>query len=190
MQDSIPLFAALNRELWLVTTAAGPRRAGLIATAVSNAALSPETPRVLVGIAKQHHTCGVIEEAGVLALHLLDEGRLDWVWSFGLRSGRDTDKFAGLTPQIAVTGSPLLDGALGWLDCRVEDRFDTGDRTVFLAAVEAARWTGGRPLTVHRLLEIAPPDRLAELKRQTDNDRAVQKEDVRRWRESRAGGSP
>src|SRR5262249_46412561 len=59
-----PLFAALDRELWLLTAAAPPRRGGLVATMVSQASLSPETPRVLVGVAKQHHTWGLVEASG------------------------------------------------------------------------------------------------------------------------------
>ena len=57
------------------------------------------------------------------------------MWRFGLRSGRDADKLAGLSMTTATTGSPILTDALGWLDCRVEARLDTGDRTVYLAEV-------------------------------------------------------
>ena len=71
MQNAAALFAALDRELWVLTAAAGTRRGGLIATAVSQAALSPETPRVLVGIAKQHHTWNLVEQSSAFALHLI-----------------------------------------------------------------------------------------------------------------------
>ena len=37
------------------------------------------------------------------------------------------------------SGSPILGGAAGWLDCRVEARLETGDRTVYLAEVVDAR---------------------------------------------------
>jgi flavin reductase (DIM6/NTAB) family NADH-FMN oxidoreductase RutF len=190
MQAATNLFAALNREIWLVTAAAGGKRGGLIATTVSHVSIIPEMPRVLVGIAKQHYTWGLIEQAGAFALHLLGEQHLDWVWSFGLRSGRDADKFDGVPHTTAVTGSPIVEGALGWLDCRVEEGLDTGDRTAYLAAVEAARWEGGQPLTMRRLVELSPPERLDELRHHMAHDRLVQAEDVRRWRERRAGAKP
>jgi flavin reductase (DIM6/NTAB) family NADH-FMN oxidoreductase RutF len=190
MQEAQNLFASLNREIWLVTAAARGERGGLIATSVSHVSIMPEMPRVLVGIAKMHHTWSLIEKSGAFALHLLGERHLDWVWRFGLRSGRDVAKFEGVAHTTAVTGSPILEGALGWLDCSVEEGFDTGDRTAYLAAVEAARWEGGQPLTMRRLVEIGPPERLAELRQQTAHDRLVQAEDVRRWRERRAGAEP
>src|SRR5437660_1430678 len=81
------LFRKLDRELWLVTASAGGRRGGLIATFVSQASIVPELPRTILGLAKQHHTWGLIEASGVFALHLMGEEQLDWVWRFGLQSG-------------------------------------------------------------------------------------------------------
>jgi len=108
------LFAWLNREVWLVTASAEGRRGGLIATFVSEASIVSDLPRVLVGLAKQHHTRGLIELSRAFALHLLSEDNLDLVWRFGLQSGRTIDKFAGLSVK-AATGSPLLAGrSAGW----------------------------------------------------------------------------
>ena len=58
----------------------------------------------------------------MFALHLLGQDNLDWVSHFGLRSGRDLDKFSDRPFTTALTGSPLLDGGVGWLDCEVEAR--------------------------------------------------------------------
>jgi flavin reductase (DIM6/NTAB) family NADH-FMN oxidoreductase RutF len=41
-----------------------------------------------------------------------------------------------------VTGAPLLDGALAWLECDVEAAHDGGDHTVFLGRV---RWVDNDP---------------------------------------------
>jgi flavin reductase (DIM6/NTAB) family NADH-FMN oxidoreductase RutF len=182
------LFAWLDRELWLVTAQAGTRRGGLIATFVNPASIIPESPRMLVGLAKQHHTWELVEASGAFALHLLSEHHLDWVWHFGLQSGRTCDKLAGLRLRPGATGSPLLEDAVGWLDCRVEDRLDTGDRTVYLADVVQGGVTHfAPPLTVQRLLQIGPPARLAELKRQLQQDSQADAEAIHLWR-SRKGG--
>jgi flavin reductase (DIM6/NTAB) family NADH-FMN oxidoreductase RutF len=184
---SAALFAQLDRELWLLTAAAEGRRGGLIATFVSQASLVPELPRVLVGVARQHHTWGLIEASGAFALHLLGEEHVAWVWRFGLHSGRDVDKLEGYPVTTAVTGSPLLEEAPGWLDCRVEARLDTGDRTVYLAEVVAARQSRcGPPLTLKRLLQLAPPDRLRELREQIRRDSAVDAAAIRAWRRERS----
>ncbi len=96
------------------------------------------------------------------------------------------DKFSGLRPRTEKTGSPLLDDAIGWLECRVEARLDAGDRTVYLAEVVQGRVThSAPPLTSRRLMELAPPERLAELKRQLCDDSHADAETIRAWRERR-----
>jgi flavin reductase (DIM6/NTAB) family NADH-FMN oxidoreductase RutF len=177
------LFRLTDRELWLVTAAAGPRQGGLIATFVCHASLPTELPRVLIAIARHHQTWQLIEESRCFALHLIGEGQLELVWRFGLASGRDIDKFAGLEVQRGTTGSPLLQGALGWVECRVEAGFDTGDRTAWLAEVIEARLERrDRPLSMQRLLELAPPDKLQELRRQREHDALLDAEAIRAWR--------
>jgi flavin reductase (DIM6/NTAB) family NADH-FMN oxidoreductase RutF len=183
MKTAASVFGRTDRELWLLTAAAGGRRGGLIATFVSQASIVPDLPRVIVGIAKQHHTHGLIESAGAFALHLLGDEHLDWVWRFGLRSGRDGDKLAGLPATAGISGSPILTGALGWLDCRVEARLDTGDRTVYLAeVVKGESLREGAPLTAMRMVELAPPERLRELKEQMARDIAIDAAAIRAWR--------
>jgi len=178
------LFAWLDRELWLVTAQAGGRRGGLIATFVSPASIAPDLPRVLVGLAKQHYTWELVETSNAFALHLLGEEHVDWVWRFGLASGRAADKFAALEAHAEATGSPLLDAAVGWLECRVEGRLDCGDRTVYLGEVVQSRVTHfAPPLTTKRLEQLAPPHRLGEMKRQRLLDGNADAEAVRAWRQ-------
>ena len=191
--DTAPstLFASLDRELWLVTSRAGDRRGGLIATFVSEASIVPDLPRLVVGLARQHHTWELVEASGAFALHLLGEDQLDWVWRFGLKSGRSGDKFEGLAVRSAATGSPVLAGAVGWLDCRVEARLDTGDRTIYLAEVVHSEVTHfAPPLTLKRLVQLAPADRLRELKRQRHLDADIDADAVRAWRAARRKDSP
>jgi flavin reductase (DIM6/NTAB) family NADH-FMN oxidoreductase RutF len=183
---SSTLFAWLDRELWLVTARAGDRRGGLIATFVSQATIVPELPRILIGLAKHHHTWDLIEASDAFALHLIGEEHLDLVWRFGLQSGHRCDKLDGLPTHTERTGSPILDDAIGWLDCRVESRMDTGDRTVYLAeVVESSVTHFGPPLTFQRLLHLAPSHHLAELKRQRYHDSHIDAQAIRAWRDQR-----
>ncbi len=185
------LFAWLDREIWLVTAQADGRRGGLIATFVNQATIVPDMPRMVVGLAKQHHTWELVERGNAFALHLLGEQHLDWVWRFGLETGRGQDKLAGLRLRTVSTGSPVLEDAVGWLDCRVEARLDTGERTLYLAEVVQGGVTHfAPPLTVQRLLQRAPPARLAELKRQLHRDSEVDAEAIRQWRSHPSGERP
>jgi len=188
---TVDLFAPFNREIWVLTAAAGSRRGGLVTTFVSQASIVPDLPRVVVGIAKQHHTWALIEASGAFALHLIGEKHLDWVWLFGLRSGRDVDKLEGLAVTKGATGSPLLSDALVWLDCRVEARLDTGDRTVYLAeVVGVGQLRLDPPLTARRMIELAPPERKRELQEQMTRDIAVDAAAIRAWRAARSPFQP
>lgn len=180
------VLALLDPPLWIVTAADGDRRGGLVATNVAGASIVPDLPRIAVGLARQHHTWGLVEASGALTLHLLTAEAIDLVWRFGLTSGRDADKLAGVAWTPGPTGSPVLAGALAWLACRVEARFDTGDRTLFLCEVVAAGGDlDGKPITVGGMLARATAEQKAELKRLYDRDAAIDAAAIRAWRGSR-----
>jgi flavin reductase (DIM6/NTAB) family NADH-FMN oxidoreductase RutF len=180
------IFERLDRELWLVTARAGEKSSGLIAAHVSGVSLVPTLPRVTISLAKHHYTHELIEASGAFAMHLVDETQIDWVWRFGIPTGRDVDKFEGHSVSTGVSGAPILSDALAWVDCRVEARMDTGDRTVYLAEVLEARvgkrGDGRGTLTFKRLLELAPADRLRELKAAMARDIEIDRAAILEWR--------
>jgi flavin reductase (DIM6/NTAB) family NADH-FMN oxidoreductase RutF len=183
------IFDHLDRELWIVTAQAGDLRSGLIATYASRVSLVPELPRVTIALAKHHFTHALIEQSGSLCMHLIAEDQLEWVWRFGIRSGRDIDKFDGLSTSNMRGGAPVLPGSLAWLDCRVESRIDIGDRTIYLAEVlEAKCETTAEPLTFKRLLELAPADKLRELKLAIGPDVELDRKAILDWRRGRRSG--
>jgi flavin reductase (DIM6/NTAB) family NADH-FMN oxidoreductase RutF len=180
------VFPLTDREVWLVTARADGGNAGLIATFVNQASIVPEAPRVIVGLAKQHHTAQAVERSGGFVLHLLTEDQIDHVWRFGLQSGRSVDKWTDMA-CVEARGGPRLPDALAWLDCRVEAALDTGDRMVYLAEVVAgAVERSGTPLTMRRLLELAPTARLRELKAGLERDAVSDAAAIAAWRARRA----
>lgn len=187
--SAFEVFGLLDPPLWLVTAQAGGLRGGLIATFVNQASIVPGSPRVVVGLARQHHTWRLVNESACFALHLLGEEQLEWVWRFGLASGNDwagtghADKFAGLDVRQSSLGNPLVEGSPAWLDCRVETRLETGDRTVFLGAVADGRIEQRiTPLTMGRMIQLAPKEKLQELKRLMERDQSIDAEAIRSWR--------
>jgi flavin reductase (DIM6/NTAB) family NADH-FMN oxidoreductase RutF len=177
------VWAQTDRELWLLTARDGERHGGLIATFVSQASIAPHLPRVVVGLAKQHYTRQLVEASRRFVLHLLSEQQVELVWRFGLRSGRDYDKLDGLDWAPSMTGSVRLADALAWLDCRVETSLDVGDRTIYVAEIVAGRQEKSvPPLTLKRLLQIAPPERMSELKEGMLRDAAIDAAAIEKWR--------
>jgi flavin reductase (DIM6/NTAB) family NADH-FMN oxidoreductase RutF len=185
--DTTELFKRLDREVWILTAADGPRHGGLVATAVMQGSIALEAPRVVVGISRLHATWGIIEASRAFALHLVSADRIDLVERFGLHSRRDLDKFAGLAVDRSPGRSPRLVDAAGWIDCRVEAAWDSGDRTFYLAeALAACPPVPEAPLmTTAVLRRSASRELLTELRRQLDADAAQDLEAIRRWREAR-----
>jgi len=181
------VYAQLDPPLWLVTAAHGERRGGFIATTVAQASIVSEMPRQLITVNKRHYTHGLIEASEAFAMHLIDETQLDLVWRFGLQSGRDVDRFAGLLFRTGTTGSPLLPAALGWFDCRVEDRMDSGDRTIYLVAVVDGRLERtDPPLANRRFFEIAPPDKQKIMDEQYERESRLDAKAIQQWRDQRS----
>ncbi|WP_296807955.1 flavin reductase family protein [Thiocapsa sp.] len=180
------VFHLYDPPLWLVTAHDGTRRGGLIATAATRASIVREIPRMLVAVAKHHHTWGLIEASGTFALHLIAADDIASVRRFGLASGHQVDKFADLPPRETPAGSPLIEGAMSWMDCRVEARMDIGDRTTYLAEVTAgAVLRRGPILTVAGLLRDAPAADRTELKRLYAHDQETDRAAILAWRRSR-----
>jgi flavin reductase (DIM6/NTAB) family NADH-FMN oxidoreductase RutF len=181
--NAADVFALTDRELWIVTARDGERTGGLVATFVNQASIVPNLPRVLVGLATQHHTTELVEASGAFALHLIGTDQLDWVERFGLASGRGIDKLEGLTWESGSTGSPILTDALAWLDCRVEARFPTGDRNVYLGEIaEANLQNAAPPLTMKQVLQKAPREKLAAMKELLQRDAEIDAKAIRAWR--------
>jgi flavin reductase (DIM6/NTAB) family NADH-FMN oxidoreductase RutF len=177
------IFRRLDRELWLITARAGARRSGLIATYAASVSLVPSLPRVTIALAKHHFTHELIDASDGFVMHLISEEHVDWVWRFGIPSGRKVDKLDGLSMSTGASGAPIVSNAIAWLDCRVESRLDTGDRTIFLAEVLEARANRtSEPLTLNRMLELAPPERLGELKFEMDRDIELDRAAILEWR--------
>ncbi len=179
------LLDQLDSPLWIVTASAERRRGGLVATFVNPASIVPDLPRMVVGLARQHHTWELVQASGCFALHLLSEAQVDWVWRFGLPSGRDADKLAGLRVQTGETGSPILPDAAAWLDCRVEAWMETGDRTVYLAEVVASEHRLSGPFLTQQRMALASAEQRALLKQQREKDAATDATAVLAWRAGR-----
>lgn len=179
-------FRALDREVWVVTAAAGTRRGGLLATWVMQASIDPERPLIIAGLAPNHFTAELVDASGAMAVHLLRPEQLATAFNFALGSGRQRDKLADVACSLGASGSPLLDDCLAWFDCRIVERWDIGDRLIYLADVVAgARQSDASPLRQQQLLAAATAEQKAQLSRDMDGDIKQLRPLAQQWRESR-----
>ena len=147
MPEGLHLLSWLWTPIVAVTAAAGRRRSGQIAVSAHGASIVPARPRLTVGLWKRNLTRDLVEESGAFAVHLLRDDQDELVYHLGLQSGHALDKLAALDHDIGVTGTPLLRDCLGVFECRVLNRMDGGDHTVFLGEVVHSGLRGeGMPL--------------------------------------------
>ncbi len=107
----------------LVTAAAGGRDNVMPAAWVMPVDFAP--PLVAVVLEEDSFTRELVDESGELALSIPPASMLDALYEAGQVSGREGDKWArtGLARLPASkVAAPLVDGCLGWLECRVVER--------------------------------------------------------------------
>jgi flavin reductase (DIM6/NTAB) family NADH-FMN oxidoreductase RutF len=119
------LVSLLNYPMFVVTTAAGQRRAGCLVGFSTQTSINP--PRFLVGLSRQNDTITVAADATHLAVHVLPREQLPLARLFGGRTGDRTDKFAQCAWHTGPAGMPILDAATSWFVGKITQRFDVGD---------------------------------------------------------------
>jgi flavin reductase (DIM6/NTAB) family NADH-FMN oxidoreductase RutF len=128
-----------------VVTVRAPR--GLASITVSSfSSLSLDPPLVLVCIERRVRIHRWIALRRAFAVNVLTAGQLALSERAAGRLGRAAARLRGVGTRTAVTGAPILEGALAWVDCRLVARHPGGDHTIFVGRVEAAGTDRGRPL--------------------------------------------
>lgn len=126
----------------VVTTLDGEQRPhGLTATAFTSVSLDP--PLVLVCIDKKAETFQHFAPAGVFAVNFLAAGQRDVSQHFAKHGG---DKFAGMAWRRGALGTPILDGAIGHVECRIAHAYEGGDHVIYVGEIDSADANDGPPL--------------------------------------------
>ena len=102
-------------------------------TVQSFSSVSLDPPLVAVCPARTSSSWPRIRSAGVFCVNVLAEDQEALARVFATRGA---DKFNGVGWRpTARSGSPVLNGVLAWVDCRIEAEHDGGDHLVVLARV-------------------------------------------------------
>ena len=130
---NINTFHHMSYGVYIVTALDGERPTGCVANSIMQITATPSTVAVSMNHDNYTHQC--ISKTGYFAVSILSEQtNPKLIGTFGFRSGKDMDKFAGVDYQM-VEGLPVISDACGYLVCRVIDTMDTPTHTVFLGEV-------------------------------------------------------
>ena len=122
-----------------VLTAPGENGHGMTANAFTSVSLEP--PLVLCCVAYTARGHDAIVAAGGYGVSVLGSEQRDVAKYFANRGrpgGAAQFDSVAHTPG-PITGAPLLDGALAWLECELVQTYAGGDHSIFLGRVLAAR---------------------------------------------------
>ena len=117
------------------------RPAGMTATAFSSVSIEP--PQVLVCVNAEARTRRAIEDHAGFAVNILSAEQEQLAMRF---ASKVTDKFEGIVWRGGVTGSPLLEGAVAALECRIANAVEAGTHVIYIGEVLGGNVAPGEPL--------------------------------------------
>ena len=118
-------------------------------TVQSFTSVSLDPPLVTICPARSSATWPRLRSSGTFCANVLTDDQ-EAVGRVFAAPGGDRFRGVGWRPSPA-TGSPLLDGVLAWVDCRIEAEHDGGDHLIAVGRVlDLGVADGGRPLLFYR----------------------------------------
>ena len=119
----------------VITTALDGEWHGMTASSFSSVSLEP--PLVSVCIDRGIPSHDRIARAGVFAVNILGRGHVELGKRFAGATSSE-NRFEGIAATTAKTGAPVLEDAIGWVDCTLFAAHESGDHTIFVGEVLAA----------------------------------------------------
>jgi flavin reductase (DIM6/NTAB) family NADH-FMN oxidoreductase RutF len=131
------LFGRFATGVTVVAARHGPLLAGMTANAIASISVDP--PVLMASVARKAETHRAIIGSHAFAVSVLADDQLALAECFALpTTGSKLTRFCDAPWHESETGSPILEGALAYYDCRLTVHHDAGDHTIFLGEVVAA----------------------------------------------------
>jgi flavin reductase (DIM6/NTAB) family NADH-FMN oxidoreductase RutF len=136
--------ALLNQVTWmipnalaLIGSAAGDEQNAMTASWITQ--LSMEPVLIGVGVDNKALTHRLISEGGGFSVNLWSPDDTKVFVKFSKPAVRDDGTLNGRPVRTAVTGAPVFDEAVAWMDCALRQSVDLGTHTLFIGEVVGAK---------------------------------------------------
>ena len=126
-RDTVGRFAT---GVTVITVNDGRVARGMTANAFSSLSLDPTL--LLVCVDKNASAHPLLERAGAFAVNILAADQVDVSRAF---SRKGVEDMAGVAHRLGQTGAPLIENVVAWFDCRVHERLEGGDHSIFIGRV-------------------------------------------------------
>ena len=134
MQDIV--FKSLINGVYIVTVKDNDLINGMTTPWVTQ--LSYEPPLVMVAISPVRKCHEMITNSGQFAVNVLGANQVELASRFGFTTGREVDKFEGISTQQTPATNPLLPDAFAYIDCELVETLSVGDHSLFIGQVVGA----------------------------------------------------
>jgi flavorubredoxin/flavin reductase (DIM6/NTAB) family NADH-FMN oxidoreductase RutF len=120
-------------SLCVVTTRDQETHKGILTSWISQATFNP--PGIMIAIAKEQNADLMRHPGDKFVLNILKEGRNVRRY-FSRNSTLGDNPFANLPTQTALNGCLILNEALAYLECTVQNQLECGDRSLIYALID------------------------------------------------------
>ena len=97
-----------------------------------------EPPLVVIGVKTDSGAHSLIKETRAFALNILGKGQQNQAFAFFKPAEKDGNTIGGEAYSSGKTGSPILDSAAAFIECKLTDVVERGDHSVFVGEVVEA----------------------------------------------------
>jgi flavin reductase (DIM6/NTAB) family NADH-FMN oxidoreductase RutF len=131
------MMARFATGVTVVAARHGPLLAGMTANAIASISIDP--PLLMASINRKSETHGAILGSHSFAVSVLADGQQALADCFAQpTTAGKLQRFCDAPWHDAETGSPILDGAIAYFDCRLVAQHPGGDHTMFVGEIVAA----------------------------------------------------
>jgi flavin reductase (DIM6/NTAB) family NADH-FMN oxidoreductase RutF len=131
------MLRKIPHGLYICGTKEGDDVNGFTASWVMQASFQP--PLVVNCVRKESRSHAMILASGVFALSILEAGQKDLAQTFFQPKQRVGNRFDDIEFTLgAETGCPIIQAALGYVECKIVGSVEHGDHTVFVGEVIGA----------------------------------------------------
>ncbi len=135
----------LEYGVYIVTMGEGTSGNAFTASWVSQ--VSSEPPIIAMAVHNKHQSSRLIDQHGGFVVNLIAENHAEFAKAYYGPAESGYQKLAHAEVDSSpVTRSPLLKGALGYLDCKTVNKVTVGNHTVFFGEVKAAEMHQDSPI--------------------------------------------
>lgn len=139
----------MSYGLYVLSAAADGKSNGCIVNTITQ--VTAEPPKLIAAVHKQNLTAELIERTGLFnAAALTESADMDMIGRFGFRSGRDAEKYYGVSFALDEYGIRYpTQSTAAVFSCKVIDRMDLDTHVLFLGETTSTKILSDEPVMTY-----------------------------------------